>query len=348
MVAAKAVNITDIAARAGVSIKTVSRVIHEEPHVTADKRDRVLAAVKRLGYVPHVIAQEFAAKTTRVIGFVFLSREKLFCREYFYTEIFDAAHKVLTEHDYFTLFLAPERITSRPVDLVLDIAARRKLSGVILADLVGCDYGVLARQGLPAVVLNRRIATATTASIVPDNAAGMRAVVSHLCGLGHRRIGFLGRVPRRPSSQERLRGYRSALREASLPWDRRLVYDCAQNVPSATDAAVRSLLRTPLARRPTALCCFTDTLALAAIKTLQRAGVRIPDDISVAGFDDIDFCALVTPALTTVHVPRDEMGRLAADKLLEMIGGKSAGTTTEVPVTLVQRESTCSQRRKVG
>lgn len=334
--------IRDVALFANVSPKTVSRVFNNEPHVRPELRARVRAAIAALKYVPQDIAQEFAGRPANVVGFIFLSHEKLFCKEYYYTEVFDAAHKALTEQNYFTLFMAPDRIPSDAVALVLDIVRRRKLSGVIMADLVGCDYAALEHERIPAVALNRRIAGPTTASVTLTNAIGMRETVQHLYDLGHRRIGFLGRIAERPSSMERFRGFEQALKALHLPVMANWIHDCRENTPEAAQEAVRTFLRTPAAKRETALCCFTDTLALAAMHALQKSGWNIPRDISVVGFDDVDLSRLVTPALTTIAVPRDRMGHLAVEKLLGMIDGKVAGAVTEVPTRLIVRESTAA------
>ena len=339
--ARRAATIRDIALAAGVSIKTVSRVINNEPHVREEKRTRVRSAIRRRRYVPQALAQEFATGATRVVGLCFLHREKLLSKEYYFSEIFEAAHHALDESGYFSLLVSPEQIPAGPTEAVLDVARARKLAGVLLADLGGCDHPRIAAAGFPAVVLSRRICANRIASVIPANADGLGQAVRHLHSLGHRRIGFFGDSPGRPSNEERRQGFVKALAELGLPPAPEWIIPCPSEAEDRVLEAIQPFLAAPVTQRPTALCCVTDLLAVALVKALARHSLRVPHDVSVTGFDDEDFSHLVTPTLTTVRVPKATMGALAAQALLKMIQENGRGEILEVPVELIVRDSTC-------
>ncbi|HRU05964.1 MAG TPA: LacI family DNA-binding transcriptional regulator [Candidatus Brocadiia bacterium] len=340
---AKQATIIDVARHAGVSIKTVSRVVNNEPHVQDHTRGKVLAAIQRLGYSPNAIAREMVTQATRVVAFVFATRERMFCRETYFTEIFDSAQRELLERNYFTLFLAPGNAPADPLAYAFDLVRQRKVSGVILADLTGGAPPDPAAQTTPIVHLTRPLRGKKAASVFPDNEGGMEQVVGCLAELGHRRIGFLGRMPGRHSAETRLRGFEKAMRRRGLAVDPGLIVDVLENTPEAGAAAVSKFV-SAAKTLPTALCGFTDIMGLTALAELQRLGLRVPHDISVTGFDDIDMCSLSVPGLTTVQVRRDEIGRVAARKLIAMIEGAQDGDSTLVQTRLVARGSTAPPR----
>jgi len=342
----KRTTIVDIARRAGVSIKTVSRVINNEPHVRDDKRQRVLAAMQRLSYTPNLVARDLASKSTRTVAFLFLSRERMFSREYYFTDIFDSAQKELLKNDYFTLFFAPANVPGDPVEFALDLSRRRKIAGLMVADMVGCDYDPMVRERIPVVVFHRHVCAERLTTITPRNVQGMSEIVTYLGGLGHRRIAFLGKMPGRLSSEERERGYREALARMGIAPDPRLILPCRENTAESGVETVEAFLDRKRPKPPTALCAFTDTLAVAALRVLQARGWRIPQDISVTGFDNVELCEMVHPGLTTASVPRSEMGRIAARKLIAMVSGREQGESIEVDTALVVRGSTGPAREE--
>jgi LacI family transcriptional regulator, galactose operon repressor len=331
---------SDVADRAGVSIKTVSRVLNKEPYVAEGMRDKVLVAMKDCDYTPNLIARDLASKASRVVAYIFLSRQHLFSKEYYFTEIFDGAHQSLVDKEYFTLFLSPDQGVSDPVAYVDNVVKSRKLSGIFLADLVNCDLDAIKAMNIPTVLLNRRLVTERIASILPDFAGGMSQVVHHLHGLGHRRVGFFGMVENRASIMERHDSFVKTSEELGIAVDPAAIYPCADNTRNDSGEAIKIFLNTPEAERPTALCCATDLMAVTVIKALHEHGIRVPEDVSVTGFDNVDISQVITPALTTVSVPRHSMGQQAADKLIRMVSGDDDGEIIEVPTELVIREST--------
>lgn len=334
--------IRDVARAAGVSFKTVARVINKEPHVRPEKRERVLSAMLRHGYVPNVLAQEFAAGASRVVGLCFLNRGKLFSKEYYFSEMFDAAHHMLDSQGYYSLFVAPEVVPEDPTGFLLDTVRQRKLAGLMVADLVGCDMRRFEHAGVPTVFLSRRYHGKSIASVTPDNAEGIGQAVRHLHGLGHRRIGYFGYNPVGPSSRERHKAFVRILARLDLRYEPSWNVVSSSEDPEDIRKAIQPIVDTAPGQRPTAFCCNTDILAVLLTKELGRYGLQVPGDISLVGFDDEDFCRLATPALTTVRVPRADMGRLAAERLMKMVTEGAEGNVAELPVTLVVRESTAA------
>lgn len=334
------VTIRDIAEKAGVSFKTVSRILNNEPHVRADKRERVMAVVKSLNYAPNLLARDLSSKVTRTVAFVFLSRQRIFSREYYFTEMFDSAQRELGNRDYAVLFLSPDDVPADPVAYLSQLVRARRLSGLVLADLVQCDYTALDALGVPTVVLSRRALGRRLAGVMPDNAGGLRQAVEHLHSLGHRRIGFFGLCADKPPFAERLSGYAHALRRLGLAADPAWVYSARANFVEAVPDAARAFFSQSPDARPTGLCCASDIMAVALPRECQTRGLRVPQDVSIVSFDDTEIVQMTHPPLTSMHTPRDDMGRRAAQKLIAMIESEEEGEIIEFPVTLTLRGST--------
>lgn len=336
----KHITIIDVARDAGVSMKTVSRVLNNEPHVRPDKRNRVLSVIATHGYTRNLVAREFASNATRIVAFVFMSRSRLFPHEHYFADIFDDAQRTLAKADYSTLFSTPEELAPESAaDFVAELVRKRRLAGVLLADLLDCDFSAFARTQIPIVVLGRHARGPRMSGVLPTDAQGMFDMVAHVHKLGHRRIGFLGRIPHKATTVSRLAGYDRALMNLNLLQNPGWVYDCEDNSTDAAQAMAQRLVRQPRLGLPTALCAASDLIASVAVREFHRAGVRVPQDISVTGFDDNQYARLTDPGLTTVSVPRVEMGQKAAEELIRLIAPENEGRVIEVPTRLVQRES---------
>ncbi len=339
---ATGITIRNVAKRAGVSIKTVSRVLNGERYVSLDKKKRVEAAAKRLKYRPNIIACEFRAQRTKNVAFFYFNAERRFAREYYYSEIFDTAHKALLDHGYSTSLIGLDQVPNDCTGFLIETVRNRKLSGILLADMVGCDYDQIRKERIPCVVFNRPVHGEKLASVSPTNALGGYDATKFLLKSGHRRIGFLGKIASRPCSLARFEGYRRALSEEGLAPDPHFAYEWDGSATETVSARLRALvLQEKL--MPTAIFACTDNLAIVAMTVFQEAGWRIPEDISIVGFDDLEPASLVTPKLTTVHAPLDEMAGKAVQKLMEMINGTGRGEIIECATRLVLRDSACFQ-----
>ncbi|MBM3471029.1 MAG: LacI family transcriptional regulator [Armatimonadetes bacterium] len=326
--------IREVAEAAGVSVATVSRVVSESDHrVAAATRSRVLAAVARLNYQPNLVAQGLKSRVTRTVGLIVPDISNPFFPA-IVRGIEDTANQaglaVLLCNTYEDL--AKERS-------YLALLRKRMVDGFIFAT-VGANtehLRMLRRQRMPAVLIARAPGGVDMDAVLVDNRRGEREAVEHLLHLGHRRIAFIGGPATLPVAGERLAGYRDALGAAGIPVDPALVFDGGFR-PEGGAAAVEALLSRRV--KFTAIVAANDLMAIGAMEDLHRRGRRLPGDVAVVGFDDITFASLVEPPLTTVAQPKYQMGRLAMERLLELLnGGASRPRRLVLEPRLVVRES---------
>ncbi len=348
------VTIYDVAARAGVSIKTVSRVMNKEPNVRPAMRDRVLLAAGDLGYSPNLSARSLAGSRSFVIavfvdaaltidhwqserGADYLSRIQL------------GATLVSREAGYHLLIELIDHQGPRVRQDVAAFLAALKPDGVILTPPSSDDPVVLEmldKAGTPYVRIGPERAEGPGPRVHMDDAAAAREMTEHLIGLGHRRIGFIIGEPRYGASQARREGYLAAMRERGLPvasgWVRQGDFTFQSGVEQT-----KALLAMP--ERPTAIFASNDDMALGCITAIAEAGLMTPGDISVAGFDDSSSARFSRPQLTTVRQPVAEMSSLAARLLIGRAkGGEEAPEWPAeelLPFTLIHRASTAPPPR---
>ncbi|MFE2757051.1 LacI family DNA-binding transcriptional regulator [Actinosynnema sp. NPDC059335] len=318
----------DIAAEVGVSIATVSRVLNDHANVAPRTRDLVLRAVER----SRLRDPEPDAPRT----------------------VYVRCPYVLT--DYFGLLVSSiaETLKLHGVRVLLDAGESSQQADALarLPDEPGVDAAILilppedgdrlvalSRTGLPFVVVDPRTPPPPdVAAVSAAHFAGARALTGHLVGLGHRDIGVVAGPAEWLAGDARLAGHRAALSEAGvLPVAHHLWH--VEPTAEAGHRAAAALLDHP--HRPTAIACFNDKLAVGALRAARERGLRVPDDVSVAGFDDIDLSQATHPRLTTVRQPLREMGRIAVTQLLRMLDGpRPEALHIELATTLVVREST--------
>jgi LacI family transcriptional regulator len=327
--------IADVAARAGVGVATVSRVLNGRSNVRVDTRERVLAAIEALDYRPSSLARNLSLRRTHVIGVV--------------VPFFTSASAVERVRGI-AAALAPS-----PYDLMLfDIESEERREhafrlfdrgdrsdGLLMLSLIPPDDEVerLRAARLPCVLVDAP--HPGLPSIVIDDVRGGELATSHLIELGHRRIAFLGDKSPDPfrfaSSLDRTRGYEQALARAGVELRSEYVREGTQSHHIARSTAI-DLLRLP--QRPTAVFAASDTQALGVLEAARILGIRVPEELSVVGFDDIEIAALI--GLTTVRQPLFESGRRGAELLLQMLGGVELEDrhTEQLAVELVVRSST--------
>jgi LacI family transcriptional regulator len=309
--------IRDVARRAGVGQATVSRVLNGSA-ARPETRERVLKAAAELGFVPNRLARGLVAKSTRTIGLVIPDITNPFFPS-LTRGVEDSAssggYSVFlcnTDNDPATEELELRRLSEHRVDGIIFVGTtnRRDLLESVLA------------TGVPMVMTDRPVDDLDADSVLVDNNAGARAACRHLIDLGHRRIGLVAGTSRTRTGQERVTGYREALREAGISVDESLMAQGNYTLESGYQAAQVLFGRFP---RPTAIFAANDVMAIGVIRAAEEAGLTVPDDLSVVGYDDIQFASMVRPALTTVRQPAYEMGRSAMTMLLERISGEAAG-----------------------
>jgi LacI family transcriptional regulator len=319
----------DVGRAAGVSATAVSFVINgrADGAISPETQRRVLDAVAALGYRPNLTAQSLRTRRTRTIGFV---TDEIAVKAPGGQSI-SGAHDVARRHGSMMLIVnatRDARVLRRAIDDLID----RQVDAILFA-AVGTRRAILPELAhhVPTVLVNCFSAGDALPSILPDDTAGGRAAAELVLAAGHRRVAFLTGMPGSWATRERVKGYREALRAAGAAYDDSLVL--AGNYRAASGHALtRRLLA--LRRRPTAIVCGNDLMALGAYLALKEAGLRIPEDVSVVGYDDQeDLAADLQPALSTIRLPYYEMGHRAAEHVFaETVGDLPARTYAPCPI----------------
>lgn len=337
------VTLADVARHARVSPATASRVINATPYSVAESlRERVLAAVAELDYVPNAHAQALARSDSATVGVIVHD-----VSDPYFSEITRGLQRVATEHGRLAIICNSYREPEREVAYVELLRAQR-VEAIVLAGSGYRDEAVTraldgkltlyAQQGGRVAVIGRHELSGN--AVMPDNEGGAFALASMLFADGHVDVGVVGGPRELTTIQDRLNGIRRAVRKHKrrLPADR--IVDGRFTREGAATAGAALLDRHP---QLTALLVLNDAMAVAVLAALRERGVRVPQDVSVAGFDDMPIAQDVTPSLTTVRIPMVEMGARALTLALDR---SAAGTRTEsVPTEIVLRESTGPPRR---
>ncbi|HEY8475817.1 MAG TPA: LacI family DNA-binding transcriptional regulator [Chloroflexota bacterium] len=303
-------SIKDVAARAGVSPSTVSRVLAGAARVGSPTRERVLEAVAELGYQPNWLASSLRRGRTGTLGLVLPD-----LRQPFFVAMAVAVEDAVVRRGY-GLLLCNSRLDAEREGECLRVLAGRGVDGILFAR-VADDAETLRRtrrSGVPLVVVDRVLDAERVPSVVVDNRRAGYLAVGHLTALGHRRIGLITGPRHLHLCRDRYQGYERALRERGLEPDPRLEVEGDFSLESGADALTRLLDARP---RPTAVFAMNDLMAIGALRAARANGVSVPGDLAVVGIDNIPLSALVEPSLTTVAQPLDRMAEEAVDLLLQ-------------------------------
>jgi LacI family transcriptional regulator len=306
------VTIRDVAAQAGVSVATVSKVLNDRYGVASETSARVREVIAELGYEASLVAQSLRNSRTDVIGILVADLEP------FSAELLKGAGDAIRHTDYELVVYSAGGHARDHVGWERRYLTR--LSGTLIDGAVLVTPTVVdAGHGTPVVAVDPHAGPTDLPTIDSDNLGGARTAVEYLIGLGHRRIGFVAGRSDLQSAMLRETGYRRALAEAGIPVDERLLVE-GQYDAEVTAAVVGQLLTA--GERPTAMFAANDVSALAILEVARTLGLRVPRDLSVIGFDNIPESALCTPPLTTVEQPIREMGHRAVDLLITLIRGE--------------------------
>ena len=337
----KSPNMRDVAAMAGVSLSTVSLVVNGKPGVAPARRERVLKAMKELGYVANT--RQNQALGAKVLGLLMESLSEASRSEGFYTRIVSGIEDTAYELGYQVL-LHVYRPEVDPLDSLRELMGR-EIDGLIVAndgDVTPQVIQKISKTGVP-IVLIENYQSFPIHSLTADNFTAGRLMTEYLINLGHRRIGGIGGPAKYSSLRDRMRGYRVALLEHGLPIDPALQPPPVSGNPRKGYVQMQQLLA--LSEPPTAVFAVSDRAAFGAMDAIKDAGLRIPDDISVVGIDDVRDSAYSTPPLTTYSVPKYELGRSAVFMLHDLIQGKVIHPCRTVLLgSLVERNSACPPR----
>jgi LacI family transcriptional regulator len=329
-----------VAQYAGVSEATVSYVVNNGPRpVASETRARVLQAIRDLGYHPSDIARSLRLQRTSTIGLVVPDTANPF-----YGEIARIVENVSYARGYTAILCNSNLDPEREADY-LNMLRTKRVEGIVLIPTHPDTVDGLLRDQIRTVVLEYDIEGAHC--LVADDFEGGRLAVEHLLALGHCRIACITRAGDTSSSEKRVKGYRAALKRANVPVDDRLIVEAGASIASGEAAALRLL---DLAEPPTAIFTHNDMFAIGVYSAVRKRGLRIPEDISLVGFDDIAEAAYLHPPLTTVLYPKQSMGERAAGLLIDLIQLEDHTIpphTTVLGVTLVERESTAPPARRI-
>ena len=345
----KNLNLEDIARKAGVSRSTVSRVINNEPYVSQRTREKVMAVVQQENYAPNPAARTLVTRRTRVIGVVIpTSIQLVFEDSAYFPALLQGVVDVTNTRDYATLLWWGNSEADEQTLYNRILQQNRLMDGLILASIRTDDALIahLMRMKVPFVTVERPTTYHSEISYVTvDNVEAAENAVKHFIDIGRRRIATITGALNNPDGQDRLLGYRLALEKAGMPVDEALIADGQFRYQTGYEMTKGQLL--PL--NPDAIFAASDVMAHGAIQAIHEAGLRVPEDIAVIGFDDLPTAMQSKPTFSTVHLPVHERGFVAASILLDLIEGKTQETRQVIlPTELVIRESCGTHLRPVS
>ncbi|MEZ4735318.1 MAG: LacI family DNA-binding transcriptional regulator [Caldilineaceae bacterium] len=330
--------IRDIANKAGVSIKTVSRVLNNEPMVGEATFARVTSVMDELGYVPNILAQRLARGRSNVIGLLCHNATRAYIHD-----VLGGALESARPRGYGVVTILVDPHQPNAQHELLRMVGQQRVDGYLFTP--PCDnmsplLEQLHQRAVPFVRLTPRDRTLPLPHVSATDGQGAQRMTEHLLQLGHRRIGFVMGNPDHHATQDRLEGYIAALQAHGIKVDKGLICAGDWHFASGVAAGERLLALTP---RPTAVFAGNDEMAAGVLQVAHRHGLHLPRELSVAGFDDVPLAAQVWPPLTTVRQPIQEVAKLATDLLIDTLEGKPPATVCfELPTELVLRESTCA------
>ncbi|WP_026507188.1 LacI family DNA-binding transcriptional regulator [Butyrivibrio sp. MC2013] len=331
------VTIRDIARATGVSTTTVSNVIHgRDNRVSAEVIQKINEAIAKLGYVPNMSARSLVSSKSKVIGFVnhvITGNNGAFMEDPFHSAAISTIESTLQLNGYYLML--------RTVDTAQELLAflqRWNVDGLFFTGIFKDKfYDTLSGLNIPVVLLDSYVKNPGFCNVGLEDFQGSYLATRHLIDNGHKKIGFASPgIKDGGVLQERFLGYKAALSESSIAFDKSLVFNYEMDLYSCREAAREISLHKSL----TGLVVTADIMAAGIMAGLREEGLRVPEDISIVGFDDINIARMVSPTLTTIHQDMALKGRLAVDFMIQLLNGRKLDTTDiSLPVRLVERES---------
>lgn len=332
--------ISQVAALANVSSQTVSRVINNRDNVAPETRERVIAAIEKIGYRPNPVARRLKYGQTHTLGFILPDISNPL-----FGDAMKGADQYIrsSEYNYYELLFYntggfPDR-ERKAIDLFIE----RRMEGIIIASSASEMIIEHIRQQIDDrnvifVAVDNRLGNLNIDLVSSDDFLGAYLLTSHLINLGHKRISVITGPMHESSSIGRLNGYKSAMENNDINFNIEKIFHGSWTKESAKDVTERILLQKS---RPTAIFAFNNSMSLGALLTLKANGIKVPDEIALVSFDDVENGDLLNPALTTTNTSWYDLGRVAADLLLDRINDKcdESKKTIKLPVELVIRES---------
>jgi len=336
--------IKDVAKEAGVSIATVSRIVNNMPgHYNEKTKRRVVQTIKKLNYQPNAIARSLRNKKTRTIGFIVPGLQP------FFAEVLEGVQSVARKKGYSIVLCNTDYDPKQEEAYVVNLLERR-IDGAIFTSGVMKDEHILRlkEEGIPIVLIEKFIESSDIPAVVIDNISAAKRAVKHLLSLGYKNIGYISAPLELVPLRKRFEGYKQALLERQVSYDPSVVYiekTIKKEDPRSGYKIMKRILRQ--GNVPRAFFIVSDTLAIGAIKAIKDFGMRVPDDIAIVGFDDIDIASFSDPPLTTVVQPKYQMGVEGMEMLIKAMSGvKLRKKEIRLDVELVVRGS-CGGLRKM-
>lgn len=331
------VTIRDIAQATGVSATTVSNVIHgKDNRVSAETIQKINTAIKQLGYVPNMSARSLVSSSSKVIGFVnhaVSRRTTNFMEDPFHSSIVGEIEAALSENGYYLMLRTVET-----AEELVTFLQNWNVDGLFFTGIFKDKFfDSVAGLNIPIVFIDSYVRTPQFCNVGLEDFTGSYNAARHLIEKGHRHIGFASpNIKDGGVLQERFLGYKAALAEASIPFDKSIVFQQEMDIASCKIVSDEITKH----RELTGLVVTADLMAAGIMTGLRENGLRIPNDISIVGFDDINIAQLVTPPLTTIRQDMSLKGRLAADFMLQRLSGTPLDTMeVTLPTKLIERNS---------
>lgn len=335
-------SITEVARLAKVSSATVSRVLSQKPHVREEVRDRVLQAVKELGYQPSRVARSLRVQTSQIIGLIISDIQNPF-----FTSLVRAVEDEAYKHNY-AIFLCNSDENNAKESLYIDLMLAERAAGVIITPTheTGSNIQKLLDINVPVVAVDRRIADVDVDTVVLDNRDAARRLINHLLDQGHQRIGAILASPEITTGHERFQGYTLAFNEHNIQVIQEYV---RTGLPKEYVGYQYTNELLDLPNPPTALFLGNNLLTIGALHAIQDRRLNVPQDLSVACFDDPGWASLMKPKLTVIEQPTYQMGQAAADLILQRIANRERPTQEIIFEPRIHiRESTTSLKNTSG
>lgn len=330
--------IKDIAKLAKVSQSTVSKALNDRPDIGRETKENILKIAEHHNFIPNAFGKALKTRLTENIGVIFRRDDNPLSSNPFYSRVLEGIEAEIAFNDYnLVLQLIPEHRQPELPKMV----RKKQVDAIILVGIKHEEFvRQLQRANVPVILVDPKTDISDCSQVLIDNENGAFLATQHLIQCGHERIGFISGDLSRLSFKQRLDGYVKALRYHGIPVEEELIK--TGGVEAGYDLT-KSLLT--LLKRPTAIFAANDINAIYGYKAIDEFSLRIPDDISVVGFDDIDLSKMAIPPLTTVRVYKEELGSVAVRQLREAIYEEQKGhTKTIIPVKLIKRSSV----KKIG
>lgn len=308
------VTIADVAREAGVSLMTVSRALNNKDGISHKTRAHVLEVIQRLGYRPSGVARSLVTRRTGTIGLIVPDVSNPY-----FSGIAHGVAEVANQNNLSVLLCDTEEESDQELEF-LRVLEEKQVDGVIVAAPRHSGEKIVPQiaRHQNVVVVNRVFSNFpdfnASGYVINDDCIGGRLATGHLLSRGHRRIGYLGGPRSSYGSQRRLLGYKAVLEEAGIPINEKYIVYCHPTVKGGLEAILELLKVDP---KISAVFCFNDMVAIGALQATTQLGLKVPDDLAIVGYDDIPMASWVTPALTTLRAPFEEMGRLATRLLID-------------------------------